>query len=162
MKFHRHKFWFPEKCVTFLMSSTSIFPSKMTVITNFFIFLCKIFLANPTFFCIVRVDCIILCHFHWFNFRKPNFFNFLPKSFTKYISHVFILWLFCIQNRFQFFPVTDNMKAESRGFMLLILFCIWVFWIWLATLNWFGHALKVCINCNGNFHRMLVVFKLES
>jgi len=94
MKFHRHKFWFPEKCVTFLMSSTSVFPSKMTVITNFLIFLGKIFLANPTFFCIVKVDFIILCHYHWFNFIRPNFFNVVPKSFTKYFSHVFILRLF--------------------------------------------------------------------
>jgi len=113
MKFQRHKFWFPEKCVTFLMSSTSVFPSKMTVIANFFIFLSKILLATPTLCCIVKDDFIILCRHHWFNFRRPNFFNIVPKSFTKYFSHVFILRLFCIQNPVTVFSRRKQYKRRN-------------------------------------------------
>jgi len=37
MKFHRHKIWFPEKCVIFLMTSTSVFPNELhiPIIKNF-------------------------------------------------------------------------------------------------------------------------------
>ena len=43
MKFHRHKFRFPEKSVTFLMSSAAVFPSKWQWSRTFLSFSVKSF-----------------------------------------------------------------------------------------------------------------------
>ena len=124
MKFHRHKFWFLEKCVTFLMSSTSVFPSKMTVITDILSFSVKSFWHIQHFFALsksVLSSSVIIIGLT----SEDQTFSISFPSLLQNISATFSFSrLFCIQNRFQFFPVTDKIKAESREFVLLILFCI--------------------------------------
>ena len=124
----------------------SVFSSEMTVIANFFIVLNKIFLANTTFCCVVKVVFVFFSHYHWFHFCRPNLINFVPKFFYKFFYNVFILRLFCIRYRLHFFPITNNFEAVSRRFMLFIFFCKTIYKIWLSVMNVFCEVFKISVN----------------
>ena len=118
----------------------------MTVIANFFIFLGKILLANSILCCIVKVDFVILCHYQWFHFRRPNFFNIVPKSCTKYFSHVFILKLFSIQNRFQFF--CRRKQYKSRNLRVRALDIV----LYMSVLNLVDNF-ELVLSCTQSLHK---------
>ena len=59
--------------------------------------------------------------------QSSKLYQFRFLDAYKIFHQYFHPQIFCIQNWFLFFPVADNIKAESRGFMLLILFCTWMF-----------------------------------
>ena len=136
MEKYRGELWFSKLTITLIMSRSSIFASKMTMISDWLFFLIvlmifilyKLFSAYPAFSSLLKFSLLFWCVSHFLLMAIPaNPGDVLHKLVNKCLCNVFIFRLLSVFHwilNVNLIIKALNVISEARWSMLLVLLSV--------------------------------------
>ena len=128
------KLWFSKLEIALIMSRSSVFASKMTVISDWLFFLIvlmtficyKFITTNPAFSSLLKFPLLFRCNFHvGFTTIHANPLEIFHKLIEKYLCNIFIFRLISVDYRFlhinRIVEAFDVITEYTRSVLLVLL-----------------------------------------
>ena len=131
MEEYRGELWFSKLTIAVIMSRSSVFASKMTVISDWLFFLIvlmtficyKFITTNPAFSSFLKFPLLVGCNSHFgFTTIHVNPLEIFHKLMEKFLCNIFIFRLLSVDYRFllvdRIVEAFDVITEPTRGVLL--------------------------------------------